>query len=406
MKKYCLTCCVLLLGFFVLGQPKSIAVIGSSTAEGAGADPKDSSWVNRLAHYYINQQGTVSVIHNLAVPGSNNYQGMPSSYTPPPFKSNPDPEHNITKAIQLNPDIIIVSYVSNNLNEYSIAETMFTLQTIKDSANAAGKICFITTTQPRDNFDDAGRERLRVLKDSILNRFGYFAINFFDPIVGPDNYRHPDYAFHADDVHLNNAGHRMLFQQVLAKDIISATLPVNLTQFRGSLQNGSAVLTWTAHDEELPTTYRIQHSTNGIEFVTLGEVAATGGHGENHYTFTHNNPDPGANYYRLAITEPSGNRFSKVIVVNQHTAGLQIKRIFGTMATGTVSLEVISAKAQKVNMTIFTGDGKRLTTQQYFLSGNSSNTIQMTLPSLPTGSYVVQITGEDGGQVTQPLIIW
>jgi hypothetical protein len=406
MKKYCLTCCVLLLGVFALGQTKSIAIIGSSTAAGAGADPEDSAWVNRLRHYYVTQQGTVSVIHNLAVPGSNNYQGMPSSYQPPPFKSSPDPERNITKAIQLNPDIIIISYVSNNLNEYSIEETMFTLQTMKDSANAAGKVCFITTTQPRDNFDDAGRERLRILKDSILNRFGYFAINFFDPLVGPNNMRHPDYAYPWDDVHINNARHRLLFEQVLAKNIIAAALPVNITQFKGSMQQGSAVLTWTAHDEELPTTYRIQHSTNGADFETVGEMAAIGGNAANNYTFTHTSPHAGANYYRLVISEPSGNSFSKMLVLKNNVTGIQIKRIFGSMATGTITLEVVSAKAQKVTMAVFTNDGKKLSTKEYYLSGEASNTIQMTMPNLPVGSYIVQITGDKGVQVTQPLIIW
>ena len=65
------------------GQTKYYSVIGSSTAAGMGASTADSSWVKRFTHYYQNL-GLTIIEHNTAVPGRNCYQGMPSSYTPPP----------------------------------------------------------------------------------------------------------------------------------------------------------------------------------------------------------------------------------------------------------------------------------------------------------------------------------
>ena len=65
------------------------------------------------------------------------------------------------------------------------------LQTIKDSANILGKACYITTSQPRQDglFPDmAARTKLKVIADSIMNRFGDYAIDFFTPIADPVTY--------------------------------------------------------------------------------------------------------------------------------------------------------------------------------------------------------------------------
>ncbi len=224
----------LLLLAFVLGllplsglraQLKKIAVIGSSTASGTGAQPEtDSSWVRRLNYYYKYQQSVVDTVYNLALPGYDNYHGLPSSYTPAPGFSTPDPARNVTRANSFSPDVVIVSFVSNNFNStgYPTDSIMKAFQIIKDSVNKAGHLCFISTTQPRTSFDDPSRARLRVLKDSIVNRFGFYAINFFDSIVNnTDNSILTAYASPYDNIHLNNAGHAMLFRQVLAKDMFN-----------------------------------------------------------------------------------------------------------------------------------------------------------------------------------------
>jgi hypothetical protein len=319
---------LLLLNLTSIAQLKRIAVIGSSTAEGAGANPKDSSWVRRLSYHYKTTLGEIDTIHNRARPSSNNFHGMPSSYVPSndPWRDRPSLDSNITRALSFNPDVVIVSYASNKLNEFSIAETMFTLQTMKDSVNAAGKVCFITTTQPRQDFNATDRERLRVLKDSILNRFDFFAINFFDPIVDPaDNTIRAEYRVPSDNIHPNNAAHRVLFQQVLAKDILNAALPVEIRNFSGKLQNNQVQLQWTSYDEEPYTTYTIQRSGNGISFEALHQVDAQEGAGEKKYSFTDASPVSGTNYYRLLIDQPSGKAYSKVIAVKNEEPGLVIQ---------------------------------------------------------------------------------
>ena len=236
MRKVILPVVLLLLSISSKSQPKKLVIIGSSTAFGTGAQPAiDSSWVRRVNYYYKYQQGVLDTVYNIALGGYDPYNGLPSWYTPAPFYSLPDPERNITKANSLSPDIIIVSFVSNNFQVGGLPtdSIMKAFQTIKDSANKEGRICFISTTQPRTQFDAASRERLKILKDSIVNRFGFYAINFFDSIVNiNDNTILPQFASPFDNIHLNNAGHHMLYKQVLAKDIFNTT--INRTRTSGN----------------------------------------------------------------------------------------------------------------------------------------------------------------------------
>jgi hypothetical protein len=201
--------------------------MGSSTAYGTGAQPEaDSSWVRRVNYYYKYQNQVVDTVYNIALGGYDPYHGLPNWYTPAPFYNLPDPQRNITKANSFSPTVIIVSFVSNNFNVPGLPtdSILRVLQLIKDSANKAGRVCFISTTQPRTSFDALSRQRLKVLKDSIINRFGFYAINFYDSLVNPvDNSILPQFASPYDQVHLNNAGHRMIARQVIAKNIFNIT---------------------------------------------------------------------------------------------------------------------------------------------------------------------------------------
>lgn len=216
--------CLLLLEATAIplqAQPFKLVVIGSSTAEGTGAQPQnDSSWVRRLSYYYKYTLGRLDTVYNLALGGTDNGHGLPGSYTPGAGFSLPDPQRNITRANTLGPHVIIVSYVSNRYDSYPIDSIVKHLQVIKDSANAEGRICFITTSQPRTSFNVAGRMQLKLVRDSILSHFGFYALNFYDSLVNPSDLSIlAAYASPYDNIHLNNAGHALLFRQVVAKGI-------------------------------------------------------------------------------------------------------------------------------------------------------------------------------------------
>lgn len=227
MKRILLLATVLLGLFtqFSYAQLDHLAVQGSSTAFGYGV-PEDSSFTGRLKKYYKGL-GLIDTLHRVATLSLTCYAGMPTSYVPPSGRPAPDPTFNIDRTLSRlpKPTILIVNYPSNGYDYMTTQEVLFCLQTIKQTAESQGVRCFVTTTHPRDGFSTSEREKLRVMRDSIMLRFGTSAIDFWTPLVNPaTNTIKTEYSL-GDGVHINAAGHQVLFEQVVAKNVFNTTVP-------------------------------------------------------------------------------------------------------------------------------------------------------------------------------------
>ncbi len=204
----------------VPGQSKKkIGVIGSSTSQGGGSSSGDSSYVGRLKKF-LNDNGLADSVINFGTSGYSVFRAMPSSYIPTGVQETPDVTKNITAILNRNVDVVIVNFPTNGFDILTMDEAMFAFQTIYDSCVAKGVECFITTTQPREDFSALRKQFLVDLKDNIINRFGTHAINFYDPITVPGTtVTMPEYAS-GDNIHVNNGGHKQLFNKVVASNIL------------------------------------------------------------------------------------------------------------------------------------------------------------------------------------------
>ena len=203
-----------------------ITVLGSSTAAGAGASHPDSAWVNRYRKS-LQAVHTGNGLINLAVGGYNSYRLMPTGSIPPAGRPWPDTTKNITAALQSQPGALIINLPSNDVAlGYSVEEQLRNFDTLAAVAALAGVPLFVTTTQPR-NFSAAQVQKQMAVKDSLLARFGANAIDFWTGIADSNGLISP--AFNSGDgVHLNDAGHQLLFQRVadmLIPNRITDSLP-------------------------------------------------------------------------------------------------------------------------------------------------------------------------------------
>lgn len=246
MKLFNLLTLAVITASSAFAQTRKTAVIGSSTSAGLAASPADSAWVNRFNYYYKYQLGMLDSTYNLAISGTTVYSGMPGSYTPPGGRPSPDPAHNVTKAVSLLSDVvvpangvIIVNFPTNGYDVFTTAEIMGALQIIYDSATRTGNKCFITTTQPRmdGNFaTSAVKLKLAAIKDSIINRFGTAnTLNFWDGMFNPADTTILAAYSAGDNVHFNNAGHRELFNRVVAKNVFSLTPTAATGDYRSNV---------------------------------------------------------------------------------------------------------------------------------------------------------------------------
>lgn len=191
---------------------RRIVILGSSTAEGVGPKTPDSTWVNLLRKYLQAKDPQASVI-NLAVGGYNSYKILPESADVPFARPNPDPEHNIDKALSFRPDLVIINMPSNDITAgYSVDEFRRNLATVTALMRERGIRYYITTTQPR-NTSAANRRRLQRMRDLIKSSYPDAYIDYWDGFSSPDGGLLPRYDS-GDGVHLNGQGHQVMFERI------------------------------------------------------------------------------------------------------------------------------------------------------------------------------------------------
>ncbi|WP_431212581.1 SGNH/GDSL hydrolase family protein [Puia sp. P3] len=358
-------------------QHKIFAGMGSSTMAGVGSTPTTppgssqppvNAWASILTRYY-QATGYIDSLYNLGRPGTTTYSGLPTSYTiPDGLEHNPDYDVdgalNSRFAFGRPTDIVIVNYANNDVgNGYTLAQSMENLQIIYNTVIAAGKIAFITTTQPRTGYTTAQKQLLKVERDSIMNRFGVYAINFYNPIVAADSLNiNPIYSA-GDNIHVNNAGHQVLFEaarDVMNNVLFGAPLPITLTAFNAVKQQQKVVLSWTGMDQTGAPVFIVQRSGDGSSFDDIASVPAVGAATAHNYTWSDAQPLAGKSFYRIKVTEHGEtDHYSVIATVMNIATNWKIGKLY--RATGsTWNIEILAEKNTRLQLRVVDANGKSL----------------------------------------------
>jgi lysophospholipase L1-like esterase len=200
-----------------IAQVQTLVLLGASTASGTGATTYDSSFAGRYAHYLQGQFPWTFT--NLAVSGYTTFQLMPTGNASPSGRPQPDPAHNITKALALHPSVLPLCMGTNDIaNGYAAAEYEANYDSLRAIAERAHVPLWIATPLPRA-LDAAGRAKILALRDRILTRYAPRALDFYDSLGDAQGNYVP--AFNSGDgIHTNNHGHRLLYERVVAANLI------------------------------------------------------------------------------------------------------------------------------------------------------------------------------------------
>jgi lysophospholipase L1-like esterase len=202
--------------------PVTIVILGSSTAAGTGPKDITNAWVSRYIAYLEEINHDHRVI-NLAKGGYTTYHMMPRDYVPPEGRPKPDPGRCIAMALLLDPSAIIINLPSNDAAYgYSVVEQLANYDSILTAADLESVPIWITTTQPR-NLSIEKRQNLMDMRDSTWSRFGSKAVDFWTSLAQEDG--RIDSAFDCGDgVHVNDLGHNILFERVVAAAVLDSVL--------------------------------------------------------------------------------------------------------------------------------------------------------------------------------------
>lgn len=237
MKRYLYSCLVLATFFFACGKSENadindpgtnpstpgnpvnskpdsatIVIIGSSTAAGMGANPADSSWVNRLK-LATKENKRILSYYNLGIVGLTTYQGIPKNFTKSGRPAT-DTLHNITAALSFRPSLVIMSYPTNDVaNDYTDDEILDNYREMIRLLDSAKVKYIIFGTQPRNFPDAAHRLRLQTLNEKMAAVYGAHFSNIYDTLAAEDGTIKTAVAY-GDGIHLNNTGHNILYHKI------------------------------------------------------------------------------------------------------------------------------------------------------------------------------------------------
>jgi len=374
--------------------------MGSSTAVGSGASSYQFSWAGRLQYYYNKNtsDGLDTIFYNIARGGYHTYNEVSSDCIPPLGRPAPDPLCNVSMALSYNPDVVIINLPSNDIGAgFSIAESMNNFRLMYNNITATGAKCYISTTQPRNDYSILQRKYLQDMADSINTQFGYFAVDFWNDLVTQDgqNMLRADRKETTSSIHANDLGHDFLFNKIKDKNIFGiSVLPIKITGLGAQIKDEIAIIQWRS-EQQLPNTlFEVERSANGRDFETAFKLTVAEARQTSGYTAIDKTPLPGINFYRIKVTESSHYFYSNTISVINKISGIKISKLYKDNSSGNLITEFNLPKNQQVLITIVTASGILIQQKKQYVSMPTGRLI-LPLSNLAAGQYFIKISTED-----------
>ena len=186
-----------------------------------------------------------------------------------------------------------------------------------------------------------------------------------------------------------------------AFEYTTSILPVSLLYFNARAIQRNALLTWITAVEQNNKFFIIQHSTDGIHFITLGNV---NGHGnsntQNSYEFTDGHPTPDIiNYYRILQVDFDGQSNASNIVALSFEESFTLA-LYPNPAQNNLRVS-IPAPGKKLDMKIIDMSGKVHWSNIFY---KSSPLINIDISRLGKGAYQLVVIMENGNRKSTTFI--
>lgn len=192
--------------------PGHWSVLGSSTAAGVGATP-GRAWVTQLADA-LRPRGLA--VHNLAASGALTHQALPPSQPRPDGRPATDPARNLALVLAGRPAAVLLAFPSNDaLAGYPAAETAANLLLMRDLARREGVPVILLSSQPRNDAGSSAREAMQATDAALQAAAGDCFVDLRVALSGPGGGIATAYSA-GDGVHLNDAGHALVFERLWA----------------------------------------------------------------------------------------------------------------------------------------------------------------------------------------------
>ncbi len=200
---------------------------------------------------------------------------------------------------------------------------------------------------------------------------------------------------------VNLTGAAKVVMSILSSAGPGTPLPVNWVNFTAKPVGGDVDLDWTVSANESAKTYDVQHSTDGVIFKSIGQVANLSS--VQSYSFVHSPAGEGIHYYRIQETDLDGKSiYSKIVSASVGSGDFSIRLLNNPVLGGSLDaeLEVSALKAGNASLELWSLAGARISVQMAALNSGTSR-IRIPLSGVPAGTYAVKIRINDITRVVQ-----
>ncbi len=165
------------------------------------------------------------------------------------------------------------------------------------------------------------------------------------------------------------------------------TLPVELLSFDANKRGNTSALTWVTASEENNSHFEVETSLDGIVFESIGLVEGAGNSAQQqHYSFAHESPKTGLNYYRLKQVDYDGSfSYSTVKSLDFNPSGILV---YPNPAESSIT---ISNSTKSAAYSLYSVHGKLLASGTML---NGSTTLDVS--QFPEAIYVLNVTDASG----------
>lgn len=206
------------------------------------------------------------------------------------------------------------------------------------------------------------------------------------------------------NVTVNENGCETLKSYTTSDCSAAIAFPVDILWFKGIPSKDIVKLQWLVANESEIAKFEVQRSADAKGFETLGAVGAKNIKDSHLYTFDDTKPKQGINYYKIKVTEFSGNVFySKIIGVDFKETAEFIWKVSPNPIKLVDNKVIISTNGAEevLGIDIYTSTGVRLKSAWAM---NVTNQYSLSIGNLPPAIYLIKVSTL-GGISTKRLVV-
>ena len=181
--------------------------------------------------------------------------------------------------------------------------------------------------------------------------------------------------------------------------IAPSTTPIELVSFDVNKTADGVKLNWTTATEKDNDKFIVEHSTDGKNFTNLTSIVAK--NTASSYTFSHNSPANGVNYYKLTQVDFNGTK--KVVgikSINFKLSTSALVSVFPNPTSDIINVAVAGKENSTKTITITDLTGKVVLKQ----TASGANVVLNLKDKLVNGTYIIHVNADDVNE-SQKIIV-